>query len=315
MLTAAVLALPGIAVAQTKWDMPTPYPPANFHTENIMKFADEVKAATGGKVVITVHPAGSLFKLPEIKRAVQTGQAQMGETLISAMENEDAIYGADAVPFIATSYAAAKKLADVQRPMLDKRFGAQGMKVLFTVPWPAQGIYAPKALAKVEDMKGLKFRAYNPATSKIAELVGAQPVTIQAAELGQAFATGRVNSFISSGSTGYDVKVWEFIKYFYDAQAWLPKNMVFVNAEAFGKLAKPEQDAVLKASADAEKRGWAESEKQAQFYLEEFKKKGMTVEKPSPEFEAGLKKIGQQIAADWAKAAGEDGQKILAALK
>lgn len=312
---AAALALPGVAVAQTKWDMPTPYPPANFHTENIVKFADDVKAATGGKLVITVHPAGSLFKLPEIKRAVQTGQAQIGETLISAMENEDPIYGADAVPFIATSFAAAKKLADAQRPMLDKRFGAQGMKVLYTVPWPPQGLYSPKPLQKIEDMQGLKFRAYNPATSKIAELVGAQPVTIQAAELGQAFATGRVNSFISSGSTGYDVKVWEFIKHFYDTQAWLPKNVVFVNADAFGKLAKAEQDAVLKAAADAEKRGWAESEKQANFYLEEFKKHGMIVEKPSQALADGFKKIGEQLAADWAKRAGEDGQKILAALK
>jgi TRAP-type C4-dicarboxylate transport system substrate-binding protein len=315
MLAVAALTLPGVATAQTKWDMPVPYPPANFHTENIVKFADEVKAATGGKLLITVHPAGSLFKLPEIKRAVQTGQAQIGETLISAMENEDAIYGADAVPFIATSYAAAKKLADAQRPMLDKRFGAQGMKVLYTVPWPAQGIYAPKPINKIDDMKGLKFRAYNPATSKIAELVGAQPVTIQAAELGQAFATGRVNSFISSGSTGYDVKVWEFLKYFYDAQAWLPKNIVFVNAKAFGGLDKASQDAVTKAATDAEKRGWAESEKQMNFYLEEFKKKGMTVEKPSPELQAGLKKIGEQIAADWAKAAGPDGQAILTALK
>jgi TRAP-type C4-dicarboxylate transport system substrate-binding protein len=312
---AAALALPGVAVAQTKWDMPTPYPPANFHTENIVKFADDVKAATGGKLVITVHPAGSLFKLPEIKRAVQTGQAQIGETLISAMENEDPIYGADAVPFIATSFAAAKKLADAQRPMLDKRFGAQGMKVLYTVPWPPQGLYSPKPLQKIEDMQGLKFRAYNPATSKIAELVGAQPVTIQAAELGQAFATGRVNSFISSGSTGYDVKVWEFIKYFYDTQAWLPKNVVFVNADAFGKLSKAEQDAVLKAAADAEKRGWAESEKQANFYLQEFKKHGMIVEKPSQALADGFKKIGEQLAADWAKRAGEDGQKLLAALK
>ncbi|MBX6368098.1 MAG: TRAP transporter substrate-binding protein [Rhodospirillales bacterium] len=312
---AAALALPGVAVAQTKWDMPTPYPPANFHTENIVKFADDVKAATGGKLVITVHPAGSLFKLPEIKRAVQTGQAQIGETLISAMENEDPIYGADAVPFIATSYAAAKKLADAQRPMLDKRFGAQGMKVLYMVPWPPQGLYSPKPLQKIEDMQGLKFRAYNPATSKIAELVGAQPVTIQAAELGQAFATGRVNSFISSGSTGYDVKVWEFIKHFYDTQAWLPKNVVFVNADAFGKLAKAEQDAVLKAAADAEKRGWAESEKQANFYLEEFKKHGMIVEKPSQALADGFKKIGEQLAADWAKRAGEDGQNLLAALK
>jgi TRAP-type transport system periplasmic protein len=315
MLAGAALALPAVAAAQTNWDMPTPYPPSNFHTENIVKFADEVKAATGGKVVITVHSAGSLFKLPEIKRAVQTSQAQIGEILISAMENEDAIYGADAVPFIATSYAAAKKLADVQRPMLDKRFGAQGMKVLYTVPWPPQGLYAPKPLEKIEDMQGLKFRAYNPATSKIAEAAGAQPVTIQAAELGQAFATGRVNSFISSGSTGYDVKVWEFIKYFYDTQAWLPKDAVFVNNAAFGKLAKPEQEAILKASTNAEKRGWAESEKQANFYLEEFKKHGMHVEKPSPQLEAGFKKIGQQLAAEWAKRAGADGQKILDALK
>jgi TRAP-type C4-dicarboxylate transport system substrate-binding protein len=314
-MLAAALALPGAAAAQTKWDMPTPYPPSNFHTQNIQKFADEIKAATGGKLLITVHPAGSLFKLPEIKRAVQTGQAQIAETLISAMENEDAIYGADAVPFIATSYAAARKLADVQRPMLDKRFGAQGMKVLYMVPWPPQGLYAPKPLNKIEDMQGLKFRAYNPATSKIAEIAGAQPVTIQAAELGQAFATGRVNSFISSGSTGYDVKVWEFIKYFYDTQAWLPKDVVFVNADAFGKLGKAEQDAVLKAAADAEKRGWAESEKQANFYLEEFKKHGMNVQKPGPELEAGFKKIGQQLAADWAKRAGADGQKILDALK
>jgi TRAP-type C4-dicarboxylate transport system substrate-binding protein len=311
----AALALPGVAAAQTKWDMPTPYPPSNFHTENIVKFADEVKAATGGKLVITVHPAGSLFKLPEIKRAVQTGQAQIGEVLISALENEDAIYGADAVPFIATSYAAAKKLADAQRPMLEKRFGAQGMKVLYTVPWPPQGLYAPKPLTKIEDMQGLKFRAYNPATSKIAEAAGAQPVTIQAAELGQAFATGRVNSFISSGSTGYDVKVWEFLKHFYDTQAWLPKDAVFVNAAAFGKLAKPEQDAVLKAAGTAEKRGWAESEKLANFYLAEFKKHGMQVEKPSHELEAGFKKIGQQLAADWAKRAGADGNKILEALK
>ena len=52
-------------------------------------FANDVKAATGGKLQITVHPNASLFKAPEIKRAVQTGQAQMGEILLSIHENED----------------------------------------------------------------------------------------------------------------------------------------------------------------------------------------------------------------------------------
>ncbi|MGZ5098076.1 MAG: TRAP transporter substrate-binding protein [Usitatibacter sp.] len=242
-LFAALLAT--AAAAQTKWDMPTPYGATNFHTENIAQFAADVDKATAGKLKITVHSNASLFKAPEIKRAVQGNQAQIGEILVSGYSNEDPVYGVDSVPFLATSYADAAKLWKASRKAIEERFAKQGMMVLFSVPWPPQGIYSSKPLNAVVDMKGLKMRTYNPYTSRIAELAGAQPVTIQVAELAQAFATGAVNANITSGATGYDTKAWEVVKYYYDTQAWLPKNIVFVNRQAFDALDKASQQALL----------------------------------------------------------------------
>jgi TRAP-type C4-dicarboxylate transport system substrate-binding protein len=301
--------------AQAKWDMPTAYPATNFHTENIAQFVADVDKATGGKLKITVHSNASLFKANEIKRAVQTDQAQIGEILISAYSNEDPIFGADSIPFLATSYSDAAKLWGASRRPLQDRFAKQGLRVLYAVPWPPQGIYSSRPIATLADMKGLKMRTYNPATSRIAELAGAQPVTIQAAELAQAMATGAVNANITSGATGYDSKAWEQVKYFYDTQAWLPKNVVFVNEKAFGALDKQTQDAVLKAAADAEARGWRVSEEKTKWYLEQLAKNGMTVAPPSPTLAGDLKKIGETMTADWIKQAGPDGQAIVDAYK
>jgi TRAP-type C4-dicarboxylate transport system substrate-binding protein len=302
-------------LAQTAWDMPTPYPPTNFHTENIQQFATDVAGATGGKLKITVHPNGSLFKANEIKRAVQGGQAQIGEIILSGYSNEDPILGADAVPFLASSYAEAKKLWQAQKPVVEARLAKQGIKLLFSVPWPPQGIFSAKPIAAAADLKGVKWRAYNPQTSRIAELVGAQPVTIQAAELSQALATGAVSAFMTSGATGTDSKVWEQVKYFYDTQAWLPKNAVLVSQKAFDALDKATQDAVLKAAATAEDRGWKVSEEKTKFYLGELSKNGMTVAPPSAALKADMKKVGDTMIAEWVKAAGADGQAIIDAYK
>jgi len=296
------------AAAQTKWDMPTAYPASNFHTENITQFVADVDRASGGKLKITIHANASLFKANEIKRAVQGNQAQAGEILLVNFENEDPLFGLDGVPFLATSYADSMKLYKASKKILEDKLAKQGIKLLYTVAWPPQGIYANKTLNSAADMKGLKWRAYSPATSRIAELVGAQPVTVQAAELTQALATGVVDSYMSSGATGFDTKTYESIKSFYDTQAWLPKNAVIVNQQAFDALDKPTQDAVLKAAADAEVRGWKASEEKNGWYLDQLKQKGMTIVKPSPQLTADLKKVGDVMLQDWLKKAGPEGQ-------
>jgi TRAP-type C4-dicarboxylate transport system substrate-binding protein len=314
-LGVSTFALSSQASAQTKWNLPGAYPADNPHTENLVLFAKDVEAATGGKLAITVHPGASLFKAPEIKRAVQTGQAQMGEVLMSIHENEDPIFGIDVVPFLATSFADSKKLYAASKAAVEKKLDSQGVKLLFMVPWAPQGVYAKKDINTVEDMKGLKWRSYNVGTARLGELLGMQSVTIQAAELPQALATGVVNSFMSSGGTGYDSKVWESLTHFYDVQAWIPKDATFVNKAAFNALDKATQDAILKAAATAEERGWKMWQEKAGWYLDQLKAKGMKVQAPSPELAAGFKKAGETLTGDWLKKAGADGQAIVDAYK
>jgi len=311
----SALAFSGPAFAQTKWNLPGAYPADNPHSENLVLFAKDVEAATGGKLSITVHPNASLFKAPEIKRAVASGQAQMGEVLMSIHENEDPIFGIDVVPFLATSFADSKKLYVASKAAVEKKLDAQGIKLLFMVPWAPQGVYTKKDINTIDDMKGLKWRSYNVGTARLGELLGMQSVTIQAAELPQALATGVVNSFMSSGGTGYDSKVWESLDHFYDVQAWIPKDATFVNKAAFNALDKATQDAILKAAATAEERGWKMWQDKAGWYLDQLKAKGMKVQAPSPELAAGFKKAGDTLTADWLKKAGADGQAVVDAYK
>ncbi len=314
-LLAAAMALAPLAFAQTKWDLPAAYPATNFHTENLVQFASDVDKATGGKLKIQVHANASLFKAPEIKRAVQGAQAQLGEILLANFDNENAIFGLDGLPFLAASYPDARKLYQAQKPALDGYLAKQGMSILFAVPWPPQGIYVNKEISSVADMRGIKWRAYSPATGKVAELIGAQPVTVQAAELSQALATGVVQSYMSSGSTGYDTKTYEHIKYWYDTQAWLPKNAVIVNKKAWDALDPATQAAVTKAAAEAETRGWKISQEKNEWYKKALAEKGMKIMTPSPKLMADMRQVGAIMLTDWEKRAGSEGQAVVAAFR
>ena len=311
LAAAAALLGASLAHAQTKWDLPAAYPAGNFHTENLVQFAADTLEASGGKLAITVHANASLYKAPEIKRAVQGGQAQIGEILLVNFANEWPLYGVDGLPFLADSYEKAAKLWQAQRPYLEKKLGEQGMMVLYAVAWPPQGIYAKKPIGSAADLKGVKWRAYSPATARIAELVGAQPVTVQAAELSQAMATGVVESYMSSGATGVDTKTYEHLKYWYDTQAWLPKNAVIVNRAAFETLDPATRHALLKAAADAETRGWAASRKANADSLATLKAHGVRIEPPSPALQADLKAVGETMLKEWLEKAGADGQALV----
>ncbi|MSU90424.1 C4-dicarboxylate ABC transporter substrate-binding protein [Rhodobacteraceae bacterium 2CG4] len=312
--TALTAASAAPVLAET-WDMPLAYPATNFHSETAASFAACVGEATGGEIDIVTHPNGALFSGGDIKRAVQTGQALIGERLLSAHANENALFGYDSVPFLATSFDDSVKLAEAAEPALTELLESQNLVHLYSVPWPPQGIYAPKEINTVEDLSGLKFRAYNAATARLAELANMQPVQIEAAELSQALATGVAEAFISSGSTGYDEKVWEHLSNFYEVDAWLPRNTVFANKDAWDGLGEDQQTAIRDCAAAAQEEGLAKSRELTQFYLDGLKEGGMAVEPPSDELRAGLAKIGETMTAEWLDAAGEKGQSIIDAYK
>ncbi|MBC7940429.1 MAG: TRAP transporter substrate-binding protein [Chitinophagaceae bacterium] len=307
---AAVCAATG-AQAQTKWDLPAAYPAGNFHTITLTEFAADVDKATAGKLKITVHAGASLFKANEIKRAVQGGQAQIGEVLLANLANEWPIYAVDGLPFLADSYEAAMKLYRAQKPLMEKKLGEQGLMLLYSVPWPPQGLFSKRPVNMATDLKGIKWRAYSPATARIGELVGAQPVTVQAAEVAQALATGVIESFMTSGSTAVDSKTYEHLKYFYDTQAWLPKNAVIVNQAAFDALDAPTKAAVLKAGADAEVRGLAASQRTNTESKERLKAGGMQILPPPATLTGDMKKVGDVMLKEWLDRAGPEGKQLI----
>ncbi len=303
------------AQAQTKWDLPTGYAVGSFQTENVQQFANEVDKATGGKLKIVLHANGSLFKANEIKRAVQTGQTQAGEFILSGASNENPLYGVDSIPFLATSYADAKRLYAASRPTLEKLLAQQGMKLLFSVPWPGQSLYSTKPINGPDDLRGSKMRAYNPATSRIAQLLKAQPTTIQLAELGQALATGAVDNFLTSSASGIEYKLHEQVKYFYPVNAWLPRNATVVNLKAFEALDKATQEVILKAASTAESRGWAMSEQKDKEYMQELAAKGMKIAPVPQAVNRDLRGVGETMTAEWLKTAGADGKQIIDAFQ
>ncbi len=310
-LSGAILSLSQPALSAETWDMPLAYSATNYHSQLAAQFAKDVNAKIGDEIEIVTHPGGSLYKGSEIFGALRRGLAPIGERLISALGNEDPIFEVDALPFVATSFEDSWKLYQASKPAMEKVLSKKGLKLLYTVPWPPQGLYANKEINAVADMKGLKFRAYNSLTSDLAVMMGAIPTKIEAAELSQAFATGVAQSMISSGSTGYDRKLWEYVDYWYDTKAWLPKNMVVVNKRAWKDLSPKAQKAILDVSDKTEKAGWAKAEELANWYKTELAKNGMKVGDPSAKLQSDFKALGEQVVADWLKKSGSDGQKLM----
>ena len=310
-MAATFAAAIGIAHAGETWDMPMAYADSNYHTQNGKLFAEAVGICTGGGLDIVVHGGGSLFKGNEIKRAVQTGQVPIGERLLSAHQNENIVFGFDSVPFLASSFDASDRLWQAARGSLDSILADQNLVLLYSVPWPPQGMYFNKPVTGVADMAGLKFRAYNAATARLAEMAKMLPVQVEAAELSQALATGVAEAFVSSGSTGYDRKVWEHLSHFYDTQAWLPRNYVFVNADAWDGLDDQGRNCLESAALLAEAAGTTRARELTGWYVAQLAANGMTVEAPGEQLAADLAEIGAVMAAEWSEAAGDEGAAIL----
>lgn len=302
------------AQAAERWNMTAENPDGNFITIVAKDFAKDVATATDGKLQIRVHANSSLFKRPEVKRAVQTGQVQVGDVLMSVLGNEDPIFEIDSVPFLVRNYADAWKLWEISRPAVEERLEKHGIKLLYAIPWSPQSIFTKTPISSMDDFKGMKFRAYNPATSRMTELMGAIPTLISAGEVPQAFSTGMINGMLTSPTTGVDTQAWDFSKYYYDVKAFIPKNFVIVNARAFKRLPEASQQAVLAAAERAEKQGWEVAQAKTSELVATLAEHGMQVSDVPAELEAGFDKIGETMAGEWVAKTGSEGKAIIDAL-
>lgn len=310
---AAAIAVSTGVFAQASWNLATPFPDSEFITQNIYQFAKDVEEQTNGELNITVHSGQSLFRQPEILRAVRSSQVEAGEVMMGNLVNKDALFAADILPFLVSGYDEARKLWEAQRPFVAKRLEDEGMKLLFAVPWPTQGFYTNRPIKSMDDMAGISFRTPNALSSEMARLMGASPTTVEAVEIPQAFSTGIVDAMVTSAATGVRMKAWDFSDYYYDVQAYMPKNMVFINQRAFNNLSEEQKAGLIEAAREAETRGWKMSQKEAVSSTKELAEH-MPVKSPSDGIHKKLAEIGEKMADEWVKEVGPDGEAILRTL-
>jgi TRAP-type C4-dicarboxylate transport system substrate-binding protein len=306
----AALVAAGAAHAQTTWKLATGYRAESFHTQNIQRFVRDVDLATRGELLIQVYPNSTLARLADISAAVQQGKAEAGETIMTSMVKDIPLAGADAIPFVVTSYKDAQRLWKLQRPGLEKHFNERGMKLLYAVPWPPQGLHSNKPVRGPADFRGTQMRTYNQTTTRIAEMLGAKPVDVAMVDVGKALAEGRMDNMITSALTGVENKVWGPIKYYYEINAWFPKNAVFVNSKAFEALKPEARAAVLKAAGEAEVRGWQASQALAASATEELRANGVKIERISPELDTEIKRMGEKFSREWIRSVGNEANDI-----
>ncbi len=310
LVALAALAVATVSHAQTVWKLATGYRAESFHTRNLQQFAADVERASQGELRIEIHPNNSLFKLAEISQAVQQGRAQAGETIMTNLVGEMPIAGADAVPFVARTYADARRLWDLQRPLIENHLAQRGLKALYAVPWPPQGLFSTEPVKSSADFKGKRMRTYNPATVRIAELLGATPLDVPMVEVNQALSSGRLDSMITSALTGVENQVWGRIHFYYSVNAWFPKNIVLVNQKAYDALPVAVRQQVAQAAVEAERRGWTMSESTAQESVAELQRKGIKVDRPTAELDTELKRLGERFSREWVHSVGNEANSI-----
>lgn len=311
-VAALMAALGQLCLAQTptQWQLATGYRAESFHTRNLSAFAVDVEKVSQGALQIQVRPNNELVKLAEIRQAVQDGRAQAGEVIMTGLVGEVPIAGADTIPFVVHTYADALRLWGLQRPLIEKHMAARGLKVLYAVPWPPQGLFTGSPVRSMTDLKGTRMRTYNLSTQRIAQMLGASPVDVPMVEVNQALSEGRVDNMITSAVTGVENKVWGRIAHYYPINAWFPKNLVFVNLKAFDALPLPVRESVMQAAARAEARGWAMSEATASESTRELAAQGMKVERIAPSVEAELKRLGEKFSREWVQSVGHEANVI-----
>ncbi len=310
LILIAALCAATVAHAQSTWKIATGYRAESFHTENIAQFGRDVEAATKGQLRIELAPNGSLFKLGDIRQAVEDGKVQAGETIMTSMVKDIPLAGADSIPFVVGTYQRAQRLWDLQRPGIEKAFAQRGLQVLYAVPWPPQGLYATRPIKTLVDFKHLKMRTYNQTTIRIAEMLGAVPVDVAMGDVGRALGEGRLETMITSAVTGVENKVWGPIQYYYEINAWFPKNIVFVSTKSFAQLAPDTRAGVLKAAAEAQRRGWEASETVAQNSTRELQRNGIKIERLSPDLEREIKHMGERFSREWVRSVGNEANAI-----
>ena len=308
----ALLALPGGAHAVTNWDMPLAWPQGNFHVQNAERFAEEIKAATDGEVVITLHPGGALgFKGPEMLKSVRDGLVPIGDILLNQQVGEAPFLGIESVPYLASGYEEVKALHEFSRPVYDEIAKRFNQKILYMVPWPGQAVFSKNEIVTRDDLQGFVLRVVDKNGLDYMGKLGAAPRQLPWGEVVPALASGAISGVTTSSSSGVDGKFWEFLCCMNRFNWQSASNMVTVNLDAWNALKPEHRQAIEEVAARLEPEFWDVSRAEDEEKLATLAQNGMRITEPSPELKGFLLEKAKPMWDDFAAEAGPPAAEVI----
>jgi TRAP-type C4-dicarboxylate transport system substrate-binding protein len=317
ILAGALLCLhhPIAASAQAVWDMTTEYPQSAMSGLGVTAFAQHVAALTAGKLVVQPSfDAAKGLRSADMLGAIAEGRIQAGDAFAGSLEAEDPIFALPSLPFLVTSIAGARRLADLARPYLAAALQKNGERLLYLTPWPPSGIWSKTPLKSPSDLAGLSIRTYDKISSEVFASAGARAISISFADTMPRLVDGSINAVLSSGDGGAGRKLWESLPYFSEITYSLPMSVAGVNQAAYAALAPELQDAVDAAGRQTETELWLALSTRLQQNHQRLRENGVTIDLDAvPALVAALQSGAATARQNWCARSGPACQKILGA--
>lgn len=265
-----------------------------------LKFAEVVKAKTGGRIEVQVAPSAQLGDDAAMVTAVRTGALDMSANSQGAVSAAVPEYAAFGMPFMFSSPAAAFKLLDgpLGKELAD-RSAEKGLVLLGT--WD-NGIRhmtnSKRPITKVEDMKGLKMRVPPDATLvDIMKSLGAEAQQIRFAELYVALQQGVVDGQENPLVNIHASKLYEVQKHLALTNHQFQMTPFVMSKRTWDKLSDADKKAVQEAAAEATALQRKLSQEADEKLLADLKAKGVQVTTPD---KAAFEKATAEVDEKWA---------------
>jgi TRAP-type C4-dicarboxylate transport system substrate-binding protein len=317
LVAALLLLCPAVVQAQAVWDMPTEYPQSAMSGLGVTTFAKHVAELSAGKLQIRPSYDGtSGIRSAGMLAAIAEGRVQAGDAFAGALEAEDAIFALPSLPFLVTSIADARRLADLARPYLAAALQNRSQRLLYLTPWPPTGIWSKTALKTPSDLSGLSIRTYDKISGEVFTSAGAKATSISFADTMPRLVDGSINAVLSSGDGGAGRKLWEFLPYFSEITYSLPLSVASVNQALYESLSVDLREAVDAASRQTETELWLALATRLQENYQRMRQNGVAIDSsPDPAIVTALQSGAAVAQRAWCTRSGPACVRILDALK
>ena len=201
-----------IEAASVKLTYSNFFPPGHIQSKLAESWCKEVEARTNGQVVVDYFPGQTLTKARQVYDGVVEGLSDVGFSVLAYTRGRFPVLAAVDLPLGYTSGTVATKVVNAVYEKFQPKELSDTQVMYLHAHGPGLIHTKGKAVRKMEDMKGLKFRAHGT-SALVVKALGGTPVPKPMPETYQMLQKGVVDGAVYPFEANKGWKLGEVTKY------------------------------------------------------------------------------------------------------